>query len=188
MTTRERWIVYPLLLLVISMSLKDKLKPQEKNLELEKLSVEQLKAGQIITPSIRGGVANFREMAAPLIQGRRIQTVDPQGNPKVVLHMTPTVDNEKPDFEKAQGAITLVSGENQEMLAIGGGLGGGFIAVRSTENPQDFVAFGYQGGRTGMFWLDKEGKPQGFLKPLNLASPKNGPPDTEDEDAEKNAP
>lgn len=188
MTTRERWIVYPLLLLVISMSLKDKLKPQEKNLELENLSVEQLKAGQIITPSIQGGVANFREVMGAMVQGRRMQVVDPQGNPKVVLYIAPTLEDERPNFEKAQGAITLVSGKNQEMLAIGGGLGGGFIAIRSTQDPQDFVGFGYQGGRTGMFWLDEQGKPQGFLKPLKLASPKNRPADTESEDAEKNAP
>ncbi len=176
MTIRERWIVYPLLLLAISMSLKEKLEPEKSTMQLKKLSVDQLQAGQIITPAIQGGTANFREVAGALIQGRRLQAVDPQGNPRVALHVTPTLEGEKPNFQKSQGAITVVSGEGQEMITIGGGRGGGFIAVRSTVNPEDFVGFGYQAGRTGMFWLDKDGKPQGFLKPQPTATTKTRPP------------
>ena len=175
MTIRERWIVYPLLLLAISMSLKEKLEPEKNTMQLKKLSVDQLQAGQIITPAIQGGTANFREVAGALIQGRGVQVVDPQGNPKVVLQVTPTLEDEKPNFQKSQGAITIVSGEGQKMITMGGGRGGGFIAVRSNANPQDFVGFGYQAGRTGMFWLDKDGKPQGFLKPQPTAAANTSP-------------
>jgi hypothetical protein len=51
------------------------------------------------------------------------------------------------------------------MLVLGGGDGGGFMAARSATNPQDFVAFGYQAGRVGIFWLDENGNLKGFLKP-----------------------
>ena len=176
MTIRERWIVYPLLLLAISMSLKEKLERQQDTLELKTLSVEKLQAGQIRTELLQGGTATFRAVAGDLIQGRGVQVVDPQGNPKVALHVTPTLEDEKPNFQKSQGAITVVSGEGQELITIGGGRGGGFIAVRSTANPQDFVGFGYQAGRTGMFWLDKDGKPQGFLKPQSAAAANTSPP------------
>ena len=56
MTKRERWIVYPLLFLVISISLKDKLNSQQKSLRLKNLKVDQIEAG-----TIRGIKANFRE-------------------------------------------------------------------------------------------------------------------------------
>ena len=58
------------------------------------------------------------------------------------------------------------------MLVLGGGGGGGFIAARSLTQPKDFVAFGYQAGRVGIFWLDQNGKPQGFLKPEQYSIPK----------------
>jgi hypothetical protein len=160
MIKRERWIVYPLLFLVISISLKDKLNSQQKSLQLKNLKVEQLEVGRV-----QGGNANFRKIEGTLIQGRRLNILDQKGIPKVVLHNAPALKENEPDFEKAQGAITLLSGENQEMLVLGGGGGGGFIAARSLTQPKDFVAFGYQAGRVGIFWLDQNGKPQGFLKP-----------------------
>lgn len=176
MTIRERWIIYPLLFLAISMSLKEKLERQEDTLELKTLSVEKLQAGQIRTELLQGGTATFRALAGEVIQGRGIQVVDPQGNPKVALHVTPTLEGEKPNFKKSQGAITIISDDGQEMITMGGGRGGGFIAVRSTVNNQDLVGFGYQAGRTGMFWLDKDGKPQGFLKPQPTAAANTSPP------------
>ena len=166
MIKRERWIVYPLLFLVISISLKDKLNSQQKSLQLKKLKVEQLEVGRI-----QGGNANFREIAAPLIQGRRLHILDQKGIPKVVLHNAPALKDNEPNFEKTQGAIILLSDESQEMLVLGGGGGGGFIAARSTTQPKDFVAFGYQAGRVGIFWLDQNGKPQGFLKPEQYSIP-----------------
>ena len=45
MIKRERWIVYPLLFLVISISLKDKLNSQQKSLQLKKLKSINLKWG-----------------------------------------------------------------------------------------------------------------------------------------------
>ena len=160
MIKRERWIVYPLLFLVISISLKDKLNSQQKSLRLKNLKVEQLEAG-----TVQGAKANFRELAAPLIQTGQLNVLDKQGVPKVVLHNAPSLKDNEPDFEKTQGAITLLSSSNQEMLVLGGGDGGGFMAARSATNPKDFVAFGYQAGRVGIFWLDKNGNLKGFLKP-----------------------
>ena len=46
MIKRERWIVYPLLFLVISISLKDKLNSQQKSLQLKNLKVDQLEVGR----------------------------------------------------------------------------------------------------------------------------------------------
>ena len=166
MIKRERWIVYPLLFLVISISLKDKLNSQQKSLQLKNLKVDQLEVGRV-----QGRNANFREIRGALIQGRRLHILDQNGIPKVMLHNAPSMNDKEPDFEKAQGTITLLSGENQEMLVLGGGGGGGFIAARSTTQPKDFVAFGYQVGRVGIFWLDQNGKPQGFLKPEQYSVP-----------------
>ena len=187
MTKRERWIVYPLLFLVISISLKDKLNSQQKSLRLKNLKVDQLEAG-----TVRGVKANFREFGGGLIQTGRLNVLDNQGAPKVVLHNAPSLAGNEPNFEKTQGAISLLSGDNKEMLVLGGGGGGGFIAARSANDPQDFVAFGYQAGRVGIFWLDQYGKPQGFLKPQQdqptsengAADKKNIPPSAAAEETE----
>ena len=167
MTKRERWIVYPLLFLVISISLKDKLNSQQKSLRLKNLKVDQIEAG-----TIKGIKANFREFQGGLIQTRRLNLLDKEGFPKIVLHNAPSLEGNEPNFEKTQGAISLLSGDNKEMLVLGGGGEGGFIAARSANDPQDFVAFGYQAGRVGIFWLDQDGKPQGLLKPQK-DGPKN---------------
>ena len=175
MTKRERWIVYPLLFLVISISLKDKLNSQQKSLRLKNLKVDQIEAG-----TIRGIKANFREFGGGLIQTGRLNVLDKEGIPKIVLHNAPSLEGNEPNFEKTQGAISLLSGENNEMLVLGGGGGGGFIAARAANDPQDFVAFGYQAGRVGIFWLDQYGKPQGFLKPQQgRPKDKNGAADKE---------
>ena len=193
MIKRERWIVYPLLFLVISMGLKDKLNSQQKNLRLKTLVVDQLDAGRIVTPAIQGGIANFREVVGALIQGRHLQVVDDQAVPKVVLHVVPTTKDKQSDDKKSQGAVTVISGENNKMVSLGGGGSGGYIAARSTANPQDFLAFGYQAGRVGMFWMDKNGQPQGFLKPETSGSPKQKAtppesPSSESNGQEKQAP
>jgi len=74
MIKRERWIVYPLLFLVISISLKDKLNSQQKSLQLKNLKVEQLEVGRV-----QGGNANFRKIEGTLIQGRRLNILDQKG-------------------------------------------------------------------------------------------------------------
>lgn len=182
MTKRERWIVYPLLFLVISISLKDKLNSQQKSLRLKNLKVDQIEAG-----TIRGIKANFRELAGGLTQTGRLNVLDKQGIPKIVLHNAPSLEGNKPNFEKSQGAISLLSGENKEMLVLGGGDRGGFIAARSANDPQDFIAFGYQAGRIGIFWLDQSGKPQGFLKPQqDRPTNKNGATDKKNVPASNN--
>ena len=160
MIKRERWIVYPLLFLLIIMGLKDKLNSQQKSLQLKNLKVEQLEVG-----TVQGAKANFRELAAPLIQTGQLNVLDKQGVRKVVLHNAPSLKGNEPDFEKTQGAITLLSSENKEMLVLGGGDRGGFIAARPETNPKDFVAFGYQAGRVGIFWLDENGNLKGLHKP-----------------------
>ena len=48
MIKRERWIVYPLLFLVISISLKDKLNSQQKSLQLKNLKVAEIDRNLII--------------------------------------------------------------------------------------------------------------------------------------------
>ena len=160
MLKRERWIVYPLLLLVITISLKDKLNSQRQSLRLKNIMVDQLEVG-----TIRGGTANFREVGGGMIQTTQINVLDNQGRPKVVLHTAPSIEGNEPDFTKTQGAISLLSDENKQMLILGGSSGGGFVAARSASDPQDVVAFGYQAGRAGVFWLDDNGNPQGLLKP-----------------------
>jgi hypothetical protein len=49
MPTRERWIVYPLLLLILGMVLRDKLIPPKH------LSLEQLRATEIVAPTVLCG-------------------------------------------------------------------------------------------------------------------------------------
>ena len=175
MIKRERWIVYPLLFLVISMGLKDKLNSQQKSLQLKNLKVEQLEAG-----TVQGTKANFRELAAPLIQTGQLNVLDKQGVRKVVLHNAPSLKGNELDFEKTQGAITLLSSGNKEMLVLGGGDRGGFIAARSATNPKDFVAFGYQAGRVGIFWQPGEqsekkraAQPAGDKEPNQDEPPQN---------------
>ncbi len=175
MLKRERWIVYPLLFLVISISLKDKLNSQQKSLRLKNIKVDQLEVGtirgnkakvdQIEVGTVLGIKANFREVGGGVIQTGQINVLDKQGSPKVVLRNAPYTDEDEPDATKTQGAISLLSGNGKEMLILGGGSGGGFIAARSDSDPQDFVALGYQAGRVGIFWIDDNGKQQGFLKP-----------------------
>lgn len=159
MIKRERWIVYPLLFLVISISLKDKINSQKKSLRLKNITVDQLEAGTIQSMN-----AKFGEVAGTRIQTGQLNILDKQGIPKVILHNAPSLEGNKPNFQKTQGAITLLSSENQEMLVLGGGDGGGFIAARSASDPQDFVSFGYQAERVGIFWIDQNGNPKGFFK------------------------
>ena len=82
-----------------------------------------------------------------------------------MLHNPPSIEDNEPNFKKTQGAISLLSGENKEILILGSSNGGGFVAARSASDQRDVVAFGYQAGRAGVFWLDDKGNPQGLLKP-----------------------
>ena len=173
MTERERWIVYPLLFLAISISMKDKFTPQPKTLKVDRLEAEQIKTSLLL-----GARASINELHAPLIHTYQIQVEDLQSNPKIVLHSsTPSATDQDPN-QKTVGGIDVFGTESQVLLSLGGNIGGGYVVTRPTDDQNDFVAFGYDERGSGLFWLDKQGQPKGFFRPRKEKGPEAQPTDT----------
>lgn len=167
MTERERWIVYPLVFLAISVSLKSKFVPSTK------LEVDQLKAKQITSSLILGERASFNELNAPLIHAHQIQVADRQNIPKIILRTLSLPDTDQDDSAKTMGIINLLGQKNQELVTIGGSQEGGFVVTISSENHSDYIAFGYDQRGSGLFWLDKQGQPKGFFRRKIENTPQN---------------
>ena len=181
MTERERWIVYPLLFLAISISLKDKFTPPPKTLKVDRLEAEQIKTSLLL-----GARASINELHAPLIHTYQIQVEDLQSNPKIVLRsFTPSNTDQDPN-QKTVGGIDLFGTESQILVGLGGNVGGGYVVTRPTDDPKDFVAFGYDQRGSGLFWLDKQGQPKGFFRPRKETPPQTQPTGTVENDSVEN--
>ena len=175
MTERERWIVYPLIFLAISISLKSKFIPTPQKKSQKTLEVDQLNAKQITTSLILGERASFNELNAPLIHAQQIQVEDGQNIPKIIMRSLSLSDANQGSEQKTTGMIDVLGTENQGLVTLGGHPGGGFVITRATEDKNDFVAFGYDQRGSGLFWLDKQGQPKGFFRRKVERVPPNPP-------------
>ncbi|NIP87455.1 MAG: hypothetical protein GTO03_18650, partial [Planctomycetales bacterium] len=104
MTERERWIVYPLLLLGLGASLKDKL-VSPSVLKAEKIECNSLQCRQ--------------QLAAGQVAAGQMVVVDPQRQPKILLRAIPARQGNTVLKGKTQGQISLFDESNQLMCAVG---------------------------------------------------------------------
>ncbi len=90
MSTRERWIVYPLLFLALGAALRDKFVPPSSlragKVEAQQMEIEKLRCGQLEVGTVKCNVAEAGRLAA-----YELDVTDKQGKPRVSMGV---VDNQ----------------------------------------------------------------------------------------------
>jgi hypothetical protein len=115
MTERERWIVYPLLLLGLGASLKDKLVAPSV-VKAEKIECNQIQCRQqLVTNQLE---ATQVSVAKSLAAGQ-VVVMDPQKQPRILLRTIPAREGETVLKEKTRGQISVFDETNRVICALG---------------------------------------------------------------------
>ncbi|MCD4728864.1 MAG: hypothetical protein K8R46_14490 [Pirellulales bacterium] len=121
MSTRERWIVYPLLFLTLGVALRDKILPPTRFGGMETV----LKAGEIDVRRIRcgeiqAGRAIFNQLEAGRSQCRELIVVGPDGRPVIAGFADP---------ESHNGTINTFSADGRPLVLLRSTDAGGLVAT-----------------------------------------------------------
>jgi hypothetical protein len=107
MTTRERWIVYPLLFMTLGIALRDKITYHSGNM------ATQLEAGSILAPHIR-----CRDLQVGQLACERLLVNDPSGQPVVVAESDPN---------NQTGIVQTLAAGGMPLVRLGSGETGGSV-------------------------------------------------------------
>ncbi len=121
MSTRERWIVYPLLFLTLGIALRDKILPPTHFGDMGMA----LKAGEIDVRRIRcseiqAGRAIFNQLEAGRSQCRELIVIGPTGRPTIIAYTDPKTYN---------GAIETFSADGRPLVLLRSTDAGGLVGT-----------------------------------------------------------
>jgi len=190
MTTRERWIVYPLLFLTLGIALRDKIIPSSvkaTDLTAQKIQCNQLEVGQWI---------RCPQMEAGNVHCRGIFTVaNPKGEERIRIGVTPGKTGRlelcgqdgKPAVvigagkRGRSGMIETFSDKGAPLVQIHSTDGGGIVTTVDREQ-KVLVAVGHDTRNSGLLGVDS-GRPIPLILPYRRGSrqpkapaPKDPPP------------
>lgn len=103
MSTRERWIVYPLLFLTLGIAMRDKIVPP-KHVQVEELAAVQIRCNQLQVAQL----ASASRFAAPTIQCAELAVTGPNGRPTIILITDPRTKGGLVETFSATGAPQVV--------------------------------------------------------------------------------
>lgn len=178
MSSRERWIVYPLLFLTLGIAMRDKVVPP-------RLRARELMAqGEVLADTVRCnrlevGQADCRRLVADQAQCRLVVVTD-EGRKSAVRLGTVSEGGGRLEVFSPEGKVVLAAGTDPKTK---GGMfevlsadrsprvrlgatddGGGLVAAFAAEQPR-WVALGYEGGEMGVFAKPADGE---RIVPLTL--------------------
>lgn len=127
MSTRERWIVYPLLFLAIGLGLRNKLFPpsrfgggEETVIHAAEIDAKLIRCGELQTPRAFIRQAEIRQSNC----GKMI-VVRPDGSPAVVVYA---------DQRTLNGVLETLSGSGKPLVMLRSTNGGGLVATLNESN------------------------------------------------------
>ena len=121
MSTRERWIVYPLLFLTLGIALRNKILPptrfggMETTLKAGEIDVRRIRCGEL-----QAGRAIFNRLEAGRSECRELIVVGPAGRPAIIAYADPKTHN---------GAIETFSATGKPLVLLRSTDAGGLVVT-----------------------------------------------------------
>jgi hypothetical protein len=120
MSTRERWIVYPLLFLTLGIVMRDKIIPP-KILQVQGIAAEQIRCSQL---QVDMALCNRLQAGAEIVEGtvkcEDLVIIGPKGRPTVFLSTDPRTKGGMITSERVQcGALAVIGPEGRPTVLVG---------------------------------------------------------------------
>jgi hypothetical protein len=188
MSTRERWIVYPLVFLTLGIALRDKLIPPARfgNLGM------RLEAGEIATPRIRCNELHVRQVVCDRLESKQLESVQSQCQKLIV-----TAPNGRPvvlagaDASTQAGMIETFTAKGLPQIQLLSSDTGGLVTTIG-HSGKVLLVMGHTGKTMGVFaqipgrgspiqltpptrFEDKETSPKSPTKPAASEKPADKP-------------
>jgi len=159
MTTRERWVVYPLLFLTLGIALRDKILPPAQ-FSAEKIRCNKLETAQAECQMVTAGspAGNVGVRMGATANGGRLEVLGPSGKVLVLVGA---------ELGGRAGFVETLTPNQVPLVQLGSSPSGGHVTTVG-QGGQTLVITGHQGKSFGVF-----AQVPGLLYPIPLMS---GPP------------
>jgi hypothetical protein len=120
MSTRERWIVYPLLFLTLGIVMRDKIIPH-RNLQVQGIAAEQIRCNQLqVDAALCNRLQSDGVIGAAGVQCGELAIIGPKGHPTVFLGTDPRTKGGIITSEKVKcGALAVVGPDGHPTVLVG---------------------------------------------------------------------
>lgn len=144
MSTRERWIIYPLLFLTLGVALRDRVIPP-KQFQAHELAAERIRCGQLQVGQILCEQARFKETVSDRVdcgqlQGKALLVGGTGSRPVVMIGM---------DSRTHGGLIEVLAADHAPVVQIGTSEGAGMVTTM--DRGKKALVMGFFGKNLGLF-------------------------------------